>query len=815
MRAPTSTYRLQLHADFGFDAARDLVPYLADLGVDWLYLAPVFAAVPGSRHGYDVVDPLTVNPELGGRAGLEALADAVHAAGMYVLLDIVPNHQAATTRNTRWFALLRDGPGVERAFDVDPAGNAQVEPGRVLWPLLGAPVAEALASGALHAARAADGTVELRYDDERLPLHGVVDPDDADAVTAALDRQHYRLADWRTGTPYLNYRRFFDVSTLAAVRVEDPEVFAETHALVAELCDRGIVDGLRVDHVDGLADPEAYLRRLAGLVPGTLVVVEKILTGDETLRDTWPIAGTTGYESLADLTALLLDPDGRSRLERALLAEPDQPAFRAMERAAKEHVRRALLQPEWRRVEQALEAAATAAGIAVAPEQLCAALGEVTTALAVYRTYATGDETTGADRSWIDAAVDRARACTDGAALDALAGLLHGEEVPEAARPARRVFVQVWQQVTDPVMAKGHEDTASYRYPVVLAQAEVGDDPGASARDAVPRFHARAARRVASGRAGLTATTTHDTKRSEDVRARLAVLTERADAFEAGYARWKAALAPAPAIRARELRFVAQTVLGTWPLDPDELDDLSARLAEYFVKALREAKESTSWLQPDEAHEAEVVALAARSLADGGRVMHETFGDLLEDVAWYGAINALAQLTWKLALPGAADVYRGCELWDFSLVDPDNRRPVDYATRVALLQERSDDWRSGAVKLHCTATGLRARRAEPDLFATGRHVPLAVAGDAAVAFARAGTDRWALACAPRLATRLAPRGRWPVGAEVWGDRALALPPGAPTAWRNVYTDEPVAAVDGALPIRDVLTRLPVALLLSD
>ena len=321
------------------------MPYFVDLGVDWLYLAPVFTARPGSRHGYDVVDCATVNPELGGRAGLEALADAVHEAGLRILLDIVPNHEAATTRNPHWYALLRDGPDAARWFDVDTAGNEQVDPGRVLWPLLGASVADELAAGALHADVAEHQERVARYYEETLPLVGSPDADLADA----LERQHYKLAPWRTGTPFLNYRRFFDVSELAGVRVEDPDVFAASHALIAELWDAGIVDGLRVDHVDGLADPATYLRRLGDLVPDAFVVTEKILAADEVLPPDWPVAGTTGYESTADLTAVLIDSDGRARLEGALLAERDQPRYDAVEREAKDLVLRELFPPEWRR----------------------------------------------------------------------------------------------------------------------------------------------------------------------------------------------------------------------------------------------------------------------------------------------------------------------------------------------------------------------------------------------------------------------------------------------------------------------------------
>ncbi len=392
--------------------------------------------------------------------------------------------------------------------------------------------------------------------------------------------------------------------------------------------------------------------------------------------------------------------------------------------------------------------------------------------------------------------------------------LLAGDELTSAAAPARVALVVRWQQLTGAVMAKGHEDTAEYRYPALLAQAEVGGDPDDDCRTAVARFHAQQKARVASGRAGLTATTTHDTKRSEDTRARLAVLSERADAFRAGLARWTATVDVPAGVQPVELRFVAQTLLGSWSLDERDLDAFEERIAAYIVKALREAKQATTWLDPDEAHETAVVEIARRTIGSGGRILHDAFGDLVEDIAWYGAINGLAQLTWKLGAPGAADMYQGTELWDLSLVDPDNRRPVDYEARVAMLARPGDDWRSGAVKLHMTAAGLRARRDRRALFSHGAYLPLPVAEDAAVAFARRHESEWAIACAPRLPTRLAPRDHWPVGDDVWRDRTIVLPATAPARWLDVFTGTEIEATAGALRVGAVLDRLPAALLVA-
>jgi (1->4)-alpha-D-glucan 1-alpha-D-glucosylmutase len=691
---PASTYRLQCNADLDLDAAATLVPYLADLGVDWIYLSPVFAARRGSTHGYDVTDPTLVNPEIGGREALDRLSTVAHDAGLCILLDIVPNHQAASDENPRWREMLatRDTHYFDAWFD------------------------------------------------ERGDVH---------------------------------YRRFFDVGELVGVRVERLEVFRETHALVIELLSAGVVDGVRVDHVDGLVDPEQYLRRLHDATDGAYVVVEKILARDEALPPKWPVAGTTGYEAGVALTELLIDPDGRERLEAALLGENGRYAFAAVEHDSKSFALDELFTPEWSRLTRLLDDA----------EVLAPALHDVTVALDVYRTYGATDR----DR----ARIDRASVKLDPEVAEPLRDRLLADPPTE--------LVTRWQQLSGAVMAKGHEDTACYRYPALLAQNEVGGHPEADARDAVIRFHS-----VASTHRGLVGTSTHDTKRSEDIRARLCVLSERADAFELGLARWRELVGPGRTVTPVEQRFVAQTLLAAWPLDPDALRDFDGRIEQYLRKALREAKQQTNWIHPNERHEREVIDCARRAIADGGRVLGDAFGDLVDDVAFFGAINSLAMLTWKLGMPGTADVYRGCELWDLSLVDPDNRRPVDFARRVQLLHATPagslDDWRSGAVKLHVAAAGLHLRRAHRELFTQGEYIPIETP-ETVLAFARRHGDEWAIAVAPRLPTRITPRGRWPVG-DVWGDTTIALPDDAPPVWR------------AGLRLADVLADVPVALLVS-
>ena len=687
---PVSTYRLQLNRDFDLAAAEALVSYLQRLGVDWLYLSPIFAAQAGSPHGYDVIDPTRVNPELGGRRALESLSEHAHAAGLHILVDIVPNHEAASAENLRWQAAL-----------------ASHEPG---W-----------------------------FD-----------------------------VDWVDGEP--RHRRFFDVDGLVGIRVEDEDVYRASHALVFELLQRGIVDGLRVDHVDGLADPAEYLERLRRDAAGAFTVVEKILARDETLR-AWPVDGTTGYEAGDALTALCIDPDGRRRLEAALLGENGNEPFGSVERESKTYVFDNVFQPEWRRVVELL-----------GERTLVHPLRALTIALDVYRTY--GD--TYEDRLRFD----RAAAALDPADAAALEKLLVTHS--HAELPTR------WRQLSGPVMAKGREDTASYRYPALLAQNEVGSDPGERVRDAPTRFD-----KLARGYRGLIATSTHDSKRSEDVRARICVLSERPAHFEAGFDQWCELVEPDRGVSRAELRFVAQTLLGAWPLQLDEAPSFASRIADYLTKALREAKQATNWISPDERHENAVIDCARRTIANAGSVLYDAFGTLVDDVMFFGALNSLSMLTWKLGMPGTPDIYRGSELWDLSLVDPDNRRPVDFDARercLDLLEYRGPDellrdWRSGAVKMQVTASGLRARRRHRDLFVRGAYVPLD-APSGIFAFARQLGDAWAVAIAPRLSTRVTTHGHWPIGSETWGDAAITLPDAAHTEIR----------------LADALQALPVALL---
>ena len=739
MRLPASCYRLQLSSEFTLDDARRAAPYLCDLGVGDMYLSPILAARPGSTHGYDVCDPSRVNPELGGIEALERLSAELRRLGLGLLVDVVPNHQAADHRNPWWWDVLLRGRESAWAHAFDIEWDAPGANGRLVLPLLGSSREDAVAGGDLRLVEE-DGEARIAYFDGRYPVAGTAGGD-LDAVLAA---QHYRLEDWRTGVP--NYRRFFDIADLPAVAVEHDDVFAATHGEIVRLVQAGIVTGLRIDHIDGLRDPAEYLGRLRDATGGAYVVVEKILARDESLPAGWATVGTTGYEFLALAGGLFVDPDGFARMKavhRRLTGQPTQ--FEDIAEAAKRAALEEMLAPDLARV------------VGTAPAGVGrGAVRDLTATLDVYRTYIGDGDAGPADAARLQAAGERA-----GGNAEALAAAI--------ARPSDelRPFVARWQQLTGPAAAKGVEDTALYVDAALLARNEPGCAPDWPCADAV-ELHARLAERA--GGHPLNATSTHDTKRSEDVRMRISALSELADDWEAAFARWHEGNAPLrrrpdAAPDANEEWLLYQTLVGAWPIDIH-------RVRQFVLKALREAKVHTSWAAPDEAYEADVFAFAEAILDSP-----EFTGDLAaftDRCAAIGARNSLALLVLKLAAPGVPDIYWGNEDWDLSLVDPDNRRPIDFAARAEEGASRSD-------KIAVTRAGLALRRRDPELFAHGTYVPVEVAGrhpDRAVAFARVHETRWALAAVSRLTATL----------DGWADTRLVLPDGAPERWHDALTD---------------------------
>ena len=757
---PVSTYRLQVTADWTLSDAADLVPYLVDLGVDWVYLSPILAAESGSGHGYDVVDHGEVDPDRGGDRGLRRFAESAHAAGRGVLVDIVPNHVGVATPEASvwWWDVLTHGRESAYAgnFDVD----WEVSGGKVRLPILGDGPDE------LSALRIEDGA--LWYYDHRLPIAPGTAADDPREVLA---RQHYELMNYRQADTRLNYRRFFAVNDLAAIRVELPEVFASSHAEIGRWIDRGWVDGLRIDHPDGLAHPGRYLDDLAGLTGGRYVLVEKILEGDEVLPASWACAGTTGYDALAALDRLFVDPAGEAPLDvldtqlRGGLAVE----WAAMTRSTKRAVADGILRSEVLRL----------ARLVPDVERADDGIAELLSSLGVYRTYLPlgGDHLT--------EAVERATI-----ARPELAGTIAG--LDRRLRDTDTEFSVRFQQTSGMVMAKGVEDCAFYRWSRLTSLTEVGAEPSEFALSPAT-MHDVHARRLAQYPHTMTALSTHDTKRAEDVRARVSVLSELPQDWAAAVRRWNRF---APLGDGALANLLWQAMVGAWPIDRD-------RLHAYAEKAAREAGVSTAWIDPDTAFEERMHALVDAVFDDA---------DLAADVAAFagritapGWSNSLSAKLIQLLAPGMPDVYQGTELWDGSLVDPDNRRPVDYDARRALLARLDGGWRppvdaGGAAKLLVTSRALRIRRDRPELF-TG-YAPVAADGAAAdhvFAFDRGGV----LAVATRLPVGLAAAGGW-------RDTVLHLPPGD---WRDEFTGR--APVADHVAAGDLLDTYPVALLVRD
>ncbi len=782
LREPVSTYRLQLQPGFGFADAAASAAYLAALGVSHVYLSPILQAAPGSRHGYDVVDHSRVSADLGGEAAFRDMARTFHAAGLGVIVDIVPNHMAIPvpeSLNRPLWSVLRDGPAAEFAswFDVDWAA----QDGRLLLPVLAGPVGKCLADLTVR------GDV-LHYFGHQFPVRpGTSGLPLADLLAA----QHYRLADWRLAATELNWRRFFDISSLIAIRVEDPAVFEATHAVILGLVADGLIDGLRVDHPDGLADPRGYLARLAERTGGRWVCTEKILTGDERLPADWPCAGTTGYDSLGAVGGLFLDPAGAQPLTAGYVGFTGGPAvFAGVAEAAKRAEAGQDLAAEVARLARQASQAGHPALAGQPAADLTTVLTELLTAMPVYRAYVVPGEPVPPESAAI---LDRAGA----AARSRLPGRLHPllAAVSELARTGPAPFVTLFQQVCGPVMAKGVEDTAFYRWSRLAALNEVGGDPDRFGWSPA-EFHAFAAHLARHWPATLTTLSTHDTKRQEDVRARLAVLAEIPQAWLAEVTRWheRAAALASGLVPDPDTEYLMwQTLAGAWPLDRE-------RLTGYLVKAMREAKTRTSWTDRDAEYEELVLSFAEQVLDDD-----ELTGALASFVAALSEdarANSLGSKLVQLTMPGVPDIYQGCELAGLALVDPDNRAPADFTRgRELLAALRAGRPAAGldAEKLLVTSTALRLRRAYPDWFAAG-YQPLAAEGPAAghaVAFARGQ--------AVTVATRR-PAGLRRDGG--WGGTVLPLPAGS---YQNLLTG---ATLTGPRPLLSAITqRHPVALLL--
>jgi (1->4)-alpha-D-glucan 1-alpha-D-glucosylmutase len=804
---PTSTYRLQVTPDFGFADAAEIVDYLHDLGVSHVYLSPVLQPLPGSTHGYDVVDHSRLNTEAGGEPAFRRLVERLHAAGMGAVADVVPNHMAVPTPawlNAQLWSVLRDGPGSPYAtwFDVDWSVPSHA----LLMPVLGTRIGQVLAANELRLDTGGPGGDEtvLRYFEHELPVR----PGTQTLPLAELvDRQWYRLAHWRVADEELNYRRFFDVDTLAAVRVEDPEVFDATHRLLLRLVADGSLDGLRIDHPDGLADPRGYLARLADRTDGSWVVVEKILEGSETLPDDWRCAGTTGYDALLRVGGLFVDPSGAAPLS-ALLTEltADPPELGPVVEEAKREVVAGAQYAEVHRLVDLLRSICED-DVRLrdhTPRGLHEAVRELLVAMDRYRAYVVpGEPPPAASVHVLEEAAQVARDHLPEFrhdTVDLVRDLALGREVGTAGKagdPRRAEFLVRFQQTCGPVMAKGIEDTAFYRWFRLASLDEVGGDPerfGVAGEE----VHAFAERVQREWPTTMTTLSTHDTKRSEDVRARLTVLSELPTPWADAVRGWWTAAAPYrdPLVDPRTEYLVWQTLVGAWPITAE-------RMHRYVEKAIREAKTHTSWTSPDPDYEDAVHRLVDGLLDDPA--VTASVEQWVADTAAAVRATLLGQKLLQLLMPGVPDVYQGTELVDLSLVDPDNRRPVDFAER----RERLARLDSGAnprdlddEKLLVTSRALRLRREHPEWFVgeQAQYHPIATTTGNAFALGRGDDEVRAVTVVTRLAVSLARYGGWQ-------EHQVFVPDGA---WHDVLTGR---VVDGG-PVRlaDLLPSLPVALL---
>lgn len=835
---PASTYRLQLNGDFTFADATAQVPYLANLGVTHIFCSPILQAAPGSRHGYDVTDHSVIWVECGGETGFRDFAAAAHDAGLGIVVDVVPNHMAVPTplwHNHAMWDVLRNGTdsGFAHWFDLDLS-----EP--VLMPVLGGRIGQELEAGSISVQRreidGPDGPhlepVVVYYDNVFPVKPGTEDI----PIAELLDQQWYRLAYWKVGSEELNYRRFFDVDTLAAVRVERPEVFDATHRLLIQLHSEGLIDGFRIDHPDGLANPREYLARLQEATGGAWVVVEKILEAEETLSEDFKCAGTTGYDALLRVGGLFQDGDSLPRLTDLWDRLGDtSDGFHATLVKAKKEVAGRLLVTEVNRL-TAIAVAICESDIRLRDHtrrQLHRAIRALLIEMDRYRAYVEpGRVADVEERGVIVAAADRARydlAEDEQVSLDLIVALACGEPgtgepeqgaetlpaIPDATDDPilglRAEFMIRFAQTCGPVMAKSKEDTAFYRWNRFVAVNEVGCEPtwvGMSPDS----FHDFSERINRDWPTTMTTLSTHDTKRSADVRARIAAQLEHAKAWTACVDELRAATTEyrSELVDGATELLLWQTLAACWAL-PGTLTGrrpiLRSRLTEYLLKAMREAKTHTTWTEPNQAYEEAVLELAITALTDERTVA--IFDEFAETTTESVRTALLGQKLVQLTMPGVPDIYQGCEIVDLSLVDPDNRRAIDFEARSALLDdlETQAPTTLDAEKLLVVSRALRLRRDHPAAFAgpTADYRPVATTSGHAVAFARGIAEAeqvTAVTVATRLPHALAERGGW-------GEHNVVLPEGRFT---DVLTGREFDG--GQVLLAELLDQLPVALLAS-
>ncbi len=886
MRIPKATYRVQLNAAFNFQQLTNALDYLAILGISDLYASPIFKARRGSTHGYDGVDPEQLNPELGSEADWNALNERRRSLNLGWLQDIVPNHMAYSAENPRIRELLENGPtsDVSDFFDIIWDHPRQELNGRLSAPFLGTPLDQCLEKGEIGLRYEAGGlyfayhehrfplalksypqvlaeNMEISRTKEKLRTRYEASPDfrqrlarrlayfnaaaQRPALARLLAQQCFHLDHWQHAARAINYRRFFSINDLIAVRQESPGVFEQTHGLIRRMSREGLFTGLRVDHIDGLLTPGSYLQALRAACGDGYLVVEKIVSADETLPDNWPIQGTTGYEFAAHLDRLFTCGDHQERLD-AVCAEfcGDAPDFDAVTQRSKTEVLNAYFLGDLDNLAAKFKALAPFA--ADPTDDLAAALGLIVVRMPVYRTYRSDGGRYEQDNEFLRHAV--------AAAVEAFPDLtptlvrldrfmrapVENDELrtPEAIaeEAPRRSAMGAFEQLCAAMAAKGVEDTALYRFHRLAALNEVGADPGrfGESREAFHQFILRRRQRFPHA---LNALSTHDSKRSGDVRARLSVLAEMPDLWAARVRAWRE-LNRRPRPTGKTVHrtdpamtyLLYQTLAATCPAGRSGWPDYVERIVAYMLKAAREAKHFTDWGRPDPAYESGLEDFIRGSLdPEGNEAFLADCRTFAQRVAFFGGINSLAQTLIQLTAPGVPDIYQGTELVNDSLVDPDNRRPVDYPARRRMLAEvgRIVETHIGEItaplfgadpsmlKLYLIHTALQARRQDEAVFAAGEYLPLTISGPRqrhGLGFARTLGERWYLSVVPRFFCALASEEGAGNRPDLWLGTRLTLPAQAPRRWRNLLSRAGTEARHGALALQDLFAPFPVALL---
>lgn len=876
MNIPASTYRVQLHKDFNFKHLRGILDYIEALGITTIYAAPILKATPGSMHGYDTTDSNVINPEIGTLEEFRALIADVKARGLTWIQDIVPNHMAFHVDNFRLMDVLERGQNSQYAayFDIIWDHHARKLHGKLQVPFLGKPLAECIASGELkigfsdhgftvdyfqtsyplstsawhYIVPSVDLPSELSYDkwmtwkkqwlqnvslDDKLvtEIMGKIDSinSNKEVLAKIIDEQAYTLCFWKESEKEIGYRRFFTVNELICLRMEDERVFNEYHQFIHQLYTEGLIQGVRVDHIDGLRDPATYLKRLRNLFgEDCYIIAEKILESKEQLPHSWPLQGTSGYEFLSFASQLMTNRSGAKSLVSFYKdLVPSLPPYKELVKKNKRMILEKYMAGEWDNLTKLFSSLGLS--LTCSDAKMHEALASFMIALPVYRTYPESIPLQGEELAIVNEAF--AKAMTNTPELrNELGGLQSLFTNVEAAGDTQAVlnFLQRLMQFTGPLTAKGVEDTTFYVYNALISHDEVGDAPS-SLGISITEFHKKMQARQASTPYSLNATATHDTKRGEDSRLRLNALCDFPQEWIGLVTSWMkenrafhkrtstGILAPA----VNDEYFIYQSVLGGFPADLQVDDAFLERLQTYFVKVLREAKVHSDWAAPDEEYEQACIAFI-RQILRPGSFFTQTLVPFLIQLVTLSNRYSLAQSLIKITAPGIPDTYQGAGMWDLSFVDPDNRRPVDYEKRKSLLQtisEKEDESKSvlfsyledhrleGVEKLFVTAKALAFRKENKMLFADGNYIPVQCAGNetVTVSYARNNNGKWALVVVP-----LRPKSGKPTD-DATPETELVLPEGAPTLWKNVFTDEVVEA-GSRLSVTECCKSFPIALL---